>query len=150
AVKWTAGPNAGHPVTSAKLVENDVKGGVTFEATVPWSSFPDAIRVGMRAAFRYHDGDGSTVTGVLGTGIGSVDTPTDLPALPIAAEQAVVEGLLEQKGLAGTKPKIDVYADVAGDDRKERISVFGRFFTICGPGYRKGHQFFWREVAGDI
>ena len=26
----------------------------------------------------------------------------------------------------------------------------GRFFTICGPGYRKGRQFFWREVAGDI
>jgi hypothetical protein len=152
AVKWTAGPNAGQKVPGAKLVENDVKGGVTFEATLPWRSFPEAqsVRVGMRAAFRYHDGDGSTVTGVLGTGNGSVDKPGDLPALPISAEQAVLEGLLEQKGLAGTKPKIDVYADIAGDDRKERISVFGRFFTICGPGYRKGRQFFWREVAGDI
>jgi hypothetical protein len=147
AVKWTAGPSAGQNVAGAKLVENDVKGGVTFEATLPWSSFPDAIRVGMRAAFRYHDSDAAAV---LGTGGGTVDHPQDLPALPIAAEQAVVDGLLEQKGLAGTKPKIDVYADVAGDDRKERISVFGRFFTICGPGYRKGHQFFWRELAGDI
>ncbi len=151
-VKWTAGPNAGQKVAGAKVVENDVKGGVTLEATIPWSSFPEAatVRVGMRAAFRWHDGDGSAVTGVLGTGPGSVEGPTELPALPIAAEQAVLEGLLEQKGLSGTKPKIDMYADVAGDDRKERISVFGRFFTICGPGYRSGRQFFWRELAGEI
>ncbi|MBX3262531.1 MAG: hypothetical protein KF782_22815 [Labilithrix sp.] len=152
AVKWTAGPKAGQKVAGARLVENDVKGGVTFEATIPWSSFPEArtTRVGMRAAFRYHDGDGSSVTGVIGNGAGGVDAPGDLPALPIAAEHAVASGLLEQKGLSGTKPKIDVFADVAGDDHKERISVFGRFFTICGPNYRKGRQFFWREVAGDI
>ena len=148
AVKWISGPNAGQKVTGAKLVENDVKGGVTFEATVPWNSFPEAalMRVGMRATFRYHDDGG----GVLGTGPGGVDKPNDLLALPIPAEAAVVEGLLEQKGLAGTKPHIDVYADIAGDERKERISVFGRFFTICGPGYRGGRQFFWREVVGDI
>lgn len=148
AVKWISGPNAGQKVTGAKLIENDVKGGVTFEATVPWNSFPEAAhtRVGMRAAFRYHDDGG----GILGTGPGGVDKPNDLLALPIPAEAAVVEGLLEQKGLAGTKPSIDVYADIAGDDRKERISVFGKFFTICGPGYRSGKQFFWREVVGDI
>lgn len=149
-VKWTSGPAAGQRVAGAKIVEMDVKGGVTLEATVPWSSFPDAVRVGMRAAFRWHDGDGGSIAGVLGTGPGSYEKPNELPALPIAAEQAVVEGLLEQKGLAGTKPKIDLYADVAGDNRKERVSVFGRFFTICGPGYRKGHQFFWREVEGEI
>ncbi|MFO0737953.1 MAG: hypothetical protein U0270_18820 [Labilithrix sp.] len=148
AVKWISGPNAGQKVTGAKLIENDVKGGVTFEATVPWNSFPEAAhtRVGMRAAFRYHDDGG----GILGTGPGGVDKPNDLLALPIPAEAAVVEGLLEQKGLAGTKPSIDVYADIAGDERKERISVFGKFFTICGPGYRSGKQFFWREVVGDI
>jgi hypothetical protein len=146
AVKWTAGPNAGQPVAGAKLVENDVKGGLTIEATVPWSNFPNAIRVGMRAAFRYHDASGS----VIGTGYGSVEAPTDLPALPIAAEHAVVEGLLEKRGLASTKPKIDLYADVAGNEKKERISVFGPFFVICGPGYRNGRQFFWREVGGEI
>ena len=148
AVKWISGPNAGQKVTGAKLVENDTKGGVTFEATLPWNSFAEAAltRVGIRAAFRYHDDGG----GILGTGPGGVDKPNDLLALPIPAEEAVVEGLLNDKGLAGTKPSIDVYADIAGDDRKERISVFGKFFTICGPGYRGGKQFFWREVAGDI
>jgi hypothetical protein len=146
AVKWTAGPHAGQAVAGAKLVENNVKGGVTIEATIPWSSFPNAIRVGMRAAFRYHDAGGS----VIGTGYGSYDAPTELPALPIAAEHAVVEGLLEKRGLATKKPKIDLYADVAGNEKKERISVFGPFFVICGPGYRSGRQFFWREVAGEI
>ena len=150
AVKWTSGPNAGQKVAGAKVIENDVKGGVTLEATIPWSAFPDAVRVGMRAAFRWHDADGSSETGVIGTSSGSVDRPGELPALPTPAEHAVVEGLLEQKGLANTKPKIDIYADVAGDERKERVSVFGPFFTICGPGYRKGHQFFWRQIAGDI
>ncbi|MBX3234481.1 MAG: hypothetical protein KIT84_44175 [Labilithrix sp.] len=148
AVKWISGPNAGQKVTGAKLVENDVKGGVTFEATVPWSSFAEAAstRVGLRATFRYHDDGG----GVLATGPGGADKPNELLALPIAAEAAVVEGLLQQKGLAGTKPSIDIYADVAGDDRKERISVFGSFITICGPGYRGGKQFFWRELVGEI
>lgn len=148
AVKWISGPNAGQKVTGAKLVENDTKGGVTIEATLPWNSFAEAAltRVGIRATFRYHDDGG----GILATSPGGVDKPNDLLALPIPAEEAVVEGLLNDKGLAGTKPSIDVYADIAGDERKERISVFGKFFTICGPGYRGGKQFFWREVAGDI
>ena len=152
AVKWLAGPNRGQDVAGAKLVENDVKGGFTFEAAIPWSTFAEArtMRVGLRAALRYHDGDGSSVRGVLGTGPGSVDRPGDLPALPTAAEQSVIDGLLAQKNLVGTAPKIDVFADVTGDERKERISVFGKFFTICGPGYRGGRQFFWREVAGEL
>ena len=149
AVKWLAGPNRGQEVSGAKLVENDIKGGVAFEASLPWSTFPEArtMRIGLRAALRYHDGDGH---GVVGTGQGSVEHPGDLPALPTAAEQAVSDGLLAQKNLTGTAPKIDVFADVAGDERKERISVFGKFFTICGPGYRGGRQFFWREVAGEL
>ncbi len=151
AVKWLSGPQRGQEITGAKIVENDSKGGYTFEAAIPWASFPEArtMRVGLRAAFRYHDGDGSGSSGVIGNARAS-EKPGDLPPLPSAAEQAVVDGLLAQKNLAGEPPKIDVYADVAGDDRKERISVFGRFFTICGPGYRGGHQFFWREVGGEI
>jgi len=152
AVKWLAGPSSGQDVAGAKLVESDVKGGVTVEAAIPWATFPEArtMRVGMRAAFRYHAGDGSAIRGVIGTGPGSFERPGELLALPTAAEQAVTDGLLTQKNLAGTAPKIDVFADVAGDERKERISVFGKFFTICGPGYRGGRQFFWREVAGEL
>lgn len=152
AVRWAGGPSRGQDVAGAKLVENDAKAGFTFEASIPWTTFAEArtMRVGLRAAFRYHDGDGNAVRGVVGTGQGTSERPGDLPALPIAAEQAVVDGLLSQKHLAGTAPKIDVFADIAGDERKERISVFGKFFTICGPGYRSGHQFFWREVSGEL
>ncbi|HSO35727.1 MAG TPA: hypothetical protein VLT33_24530, partial [Labilithrix sp.] len=151
-VKWLAGPGKGQEVAGAKIVEADVKGGFVFEAALPWASFAEArtMRVGLRAAFRYHDGDGTSVRGVLGTGPGSVEHPSELPALPTGAEQAVVDGLLGPKNLSGTAPRIDVFADVAGDERKERISVFGKFFTICGPGYRGGKQFFWREVAGEL
>jgi hypothetical protein len=152
AVKWLAGPSRGQEVAGGKVVEMDVKGGVSIEAAIPWSTFPEArtMRVGLRAALRYHDGDGSRVRGVIGTGQGTVDHPSDLPALPTAAEQSVIDGLLAQKNLVGTAPKIDVFADLTGDERKERISVFGKFFTICGPGYRGGRQFFWREVAGEL
>lgn len=151
-VRWLAGPSKGQEISGARLVESDVKGGVVFESAIPWSSFPEArtMRVGLRAAFRYHDGDGSSIRGVLGTGQGSVEHAGDLAALPTTAEQAVVDGLLGPKNLTGTAPKIDVFADLAGDERKERISVFGKFFTICGPGYRNGKQFFWREVAGEL
>lgn len=148
-VKWLSGGSKGETVAGARIVEADVKGGYSFEAAIPWSSFPEArtMRVGLRGAFRYHDADGHAV---LGTGPGNAEHAGNLPALPTAAEQAVVDGLLAPKNLAGETPKIDVFADVAGDERKERISVFGRFFTICGPGYRGGKQFFWREVAGDL
>ena len=151
-VRWLAGPSKGQEISGAKIVESDVKGGLVFEAAIPWSSFAEArtMRVGLRAAFRYHDGDGSSIRGVLGTGQGSVEHAGDLAALPTTAEQAVVDGLLGPKNLSGTAPKIDVFADLTGDDRKERISVFGKFFTICGPGYRNGKQFFWREVAGEL
>ena len=148
-MRWLAGPSSGQPIAGAKIVENDDKGGFLFEAAIPWSSFAEArtMRVGLRAAFRYHNAGGA---GVIGTGGGSVDHPNDLAALPGPAEQAVVEGLLGPKNLAGTAPHIDVFADVSGDERKERISVFGKFFTICGPGYRGGKQFFWREVQGEL
>ncbi len=148
AVKWMSGPQKGQDVAGAKIVESDAKTGYVFEAAIPWASFAEArtMRVGLRAAFRYHDGDG----GVIGNGHGSVEKPSELPPLPSAAEQSVVDGLLAQKNLASEPPKIDVFADVSGDERKERVSVFGKFFTICGPGYRGGHQFFWREVSGDI
>jgi hypothetical protein len=151
AVKWLSGPNKGQDLSGTKIVENDQKNGYVFEASIPWASFAEArtMRVGLRAAFRYVSVDGS-VKGILATGGGSADKPNELAALPTAPEQAVADGLLKQKNLDHEKPHIDIYADLAGDERKERISVFGKFFTICGPGYRSGHQFFWRDSGAEI
>jgi hypothetical protein len=152
AVKWKSGPHKGQDVAGAKIVESDTSGGYTFEAAIPWSSFPEArlLRVGLRGALRYHDADAGGVHGVLATGAGEADKPSELAPLPTAPEQSIVEGLLAQQNLDHTAPRIDVFADVTGDEQKERISVFGKFFTICGPRYRGGHQFFWRAVAGEL
>ena len=153
AVRYLSGPQKGRDVPGSKVVEAPVgKTGLTFEAQIPWATFAEArtMRVGLRAALRYHDGDAKTERGVLATSGGGESSPTDLAALPTAAERAVVEGLLEPKGIANAVPKIELFADVAGDAMKERISVFDKYFTVCGPGYRGGKQFFFRELQGEL
>lgn len=152
AVQWLSGPNKGRAVAGARIVEDDTKDGYVFEASLPWSTFPEArtLLVGLRGAVRYEDGDGSRTLGVLATGPGSAAKPSALPSLPTASERAVAEGLLVPKGLTATPPKVDVFADVAGDERKERVRVFGDYLTICGPGYRDGTQFFWKQIGGEL
>lgn len=151
-VRYATGPLKGRPVPSAKVVEAPQERGLTFEAVVPWATFAEAstVRVGLRAALRYHDGDGAAELGVLATGPGGEAAPTELPALPTAAERAVVEGLLEPNGLSKAVPKIDLIVDITGDAMKERVSVFDRYVTVCGPGYRGGKQFFYRQLAGEV
>lgn len=152
AVQWVSGPNKGQGVAGARIVEDDTKDGYVFEASLPWSTFPESrtLLVGLRGALRYEDGDGSRTLGVLATGPGSAAKPNALPALPTASERAVAEGLLVPKNLSTTAPKVDVFADVAGDERKERVRVFGDYLTICGPGYRDGTQFFWKQIGGEL
>jgi len=153
AVRFLSGPQKGRDVPGAKVVEAPVgKTGLTFEAAIPWATFPEArtMRVGLRASLRYHDGDGKAERGVLATSPGGEASPNELAALPTAAERAVVEGLLEPKGIANAVPKIELFADVTGDAMKERISVFDKYFTVCGPGYRGGKQFFYRELPGEL
>jgi len=153
AVKFASGPQKGHDVPGAKVVEAPSgKTGLTFEAAIPWTTFAEArtVRVGLRASLRYHEGDGKAERGVLATSPGGEGAANDLASLPTAAERAVVEGLLEPKGLSKEVPKIELIADVAGDAMKERISVFDKYFTVCGPGYRGGKQFFYRELSGEL
>ena len=146
-VKYASGAQKGRDVVGAKIVEAPAKGGYTFEAVVPWSTFTEArlVRVGMRGVVRYVDGSGA----VLATGPGDGSSPSTLPALLTESEQAILEGLLQPKGLP-TTPKIDIYADVAGTPMKERISLYGSYLTVCGPGYRGGKEYFVRDVAAEV
>jgi hypothetical protein len=143
-VKFGSGSQKGHDVPGAKIVEAPAKGGYTFEAVVPWATFSEArlVRVGMRGVMRYANGS-STVA----TGNGDASSASSLPALPTEPEQSLIEGLLTPKNLGD--PKIDIYADIAGDAMKERISVYGHFLTVCGPGYRHGKEYFVRDLAAD-
>src|SRR5208282_6079995 len=104
-------------VPGAKIVEAPTTKGYTFEASIPWATFPEArtLRVGLRGALRYYDSDGSaSARNVIATGAGDVSSPSSLPPLLTEAEQAMLEGLLVPKGLAATPPKVELYADVVG------------------------------------
>ncbi len=152
AVRFLAGPQKGEDVPGAKIVEAPTQGGYTIEATIPWATFPEAatLRVGLRGVLRSQDAEAGGVKHVVATGPGEHATPASLPALPTEPEQAVVEGLLAPKGLSKEAPHVDLFVDVAGDAMKERVSVFGRYFTVCGPSYRGGKQFFFRDLGADL
>lgn len=138
----------GQAVAGAKIVEAPSDGGLTFEAVIPWSTFPEAarLRVGLRGILRYADATGAIVA----TGNGDASDPKRLPSLPTEAEQGLIEGLVQPKGLAHDVPKYELFADVAGDAQKERITVWGSYFTICGPGYRDGREFFFRDLGAEL
>ncbi len=135
------------PVEGASLAERSQKGVISLEATIPWSAFREAdrVRVGLRANVRWHHGDS-----YVGLGTGDAGHPEELEDLLTSPEQAWFDDLLMAQGLQPKAPRIDVFANVAGDSRFERISVFGSFVTICGPGFRNGKQFFWRKVEGEV
>ena len=151
-VRFASGARRGREVAGAKIVEAPTPGGYSFEASIPWSTFPEAhtTRVGLRGAVRYFDSDGgNAVRAVIATSDGDAQHPSDLPAIPTESEAGMIEGLLIPKGLLGTTPKFDLVADVAGDAMKERITVFDRFITICGPHYH-GQQYFFRDLGADL
>jgi hypothetical protein len=138
------------PVPGAKLVEAPATGGYTFEAVVPWSAFPEArtIRVGLRAVARYVKKSGGLR--ILATGPGDARHPEALPPFPLEAEQSLDDGLLNDRGLKGHAPSFDVLADVAGDAMKERIQVWGNVLTVCGPAYRGGKDYFFRDLGAPV
>ncbi|MBP9112290.1 MAG: hypothetical protein KBF88_05745 [Polyangiaceae bacterium] len=133
-------------VAGASIVEAPTKTGATFEAKIPWSTFPEArtTRIGLRGALRYYDG-----SAVLATGPGDTTSTESLSRLPTESELALREGLLEPRGLTD-KPDMDLYSDVRGDAQKERVSIYKRLLTISGPGYRNGREYFFRDLGADV
>jgi hypothetical protein len=151
-VKFGAFGKKGEEVPGAKIVEAPVQGGLSFEAVIPWSTFSEArtMRVGLRGAARYVDYDGKALVATVATGPGDASHAAQLPSLPTEPEQAVLDNLLALKGIQNEVPKIDLYADVVGDAMKERISVFGKLLTVCGPTYRDGKQFYYRDLGAEL
>ncbi len=146
-VRMLSGGGTGKDVPGAKIVEAPSTSGITFEAMVPLATFPEtrSVRVGLRASARYYAHE----KGILATGRGDVKDPTSLPSLPTESEQSILDALLTPRGLADKPPSFDVYADVTGDAQKERLSVYGRYFVVCGGAYRKGTEFFYKDLGGE-
>jgi hypothetical protein len=145
-VLFAGGSKKGQPVSGAKIVEAPRTPGLSIEAILPWATFPEArtARVGLRGVLNYFDAGANVI---LSTGPGDLEHTAQLPALPTEPEQALIEGLLEPRGLTARAPKVDLYADVSGDPMKERVSVFDNFFTIVGHNYRAGKEFFFRDLG---
>jgi hypothetical protein len=152
-VRFASGARRGHDVPGARIIEAPAAAGYTFEVEIPWSAFPEGhtTRVGLRGSVRYIDSDGpNSVRAVVASGDGDAAHAASLAPILTEPEQAVVEGLLVPKGLLGAAPRFDLVADVAGDAMKERITVYDQFLVICGPHYRAGTQFFFRDLGGEL
>lgn len=145
----TAKTKDGSPVSGAKVIEAPRAGGWTLEASVPWSTFPQArlIRIGLRGAVFVHDADsGQTVRNIVGSAPSSAYV--SLPSIATETEQALADGLLRDKGIKGA-PRHNMTADVAGDAMKERVLVFDRYLVVLGPNFRKGTEYYWSDLGVD-
>jgi hypothetical protein len=136
----------GAEIAHSKIVEAPASNGYSFEASFPWTVLPDArnVRVGLRGVCRYHDASGT----ILATGSGDASSPAQLPVLPTSPELALYEGLLGPRGYG--VPKVELYADIAGDAQKERVAVYGRTLTVVGAGYRGGKEYFYRDLGAEL
>ena len=131
----------GQRLSGAQLVEAPEAGGLTFEAEIPWRTFPEAAktRVGLRAGVAWTDA-------VASNRIGSVTATTpgkegkELPQLLTEPEQALYDGLVRAQSL-GTEPAREIFADLAGDSLLERVALYDHFLTIVGPHFRGGKEF---------
>ena len=153
AVRFVGGAHKGQDVPGAKIIEAPSSSGYTFEATIPWSAFAEAstTRIGLRGVARYYGADapGSLVS-IVATGPGDFTTPQSLPPLPTDSEQAMIEQLLLPKGLAAKAPLFDAVADVAGSAMLERVTVYGKYLTICGSNYLGGTKFYFKDLGGQF
>jgi hypothetical protein len=137
----------GGAVAGAKIVEAPSGAGISFEATVPWRSIPEArvTRVGIHGLATYVDGDGT-----VSTGPGDAQHPHDMPWVPSEPELALIEQVLTNKGLTKRAPDAELVADLTGDGRRERVAVWGTTLTICGDAYLGGTAFFVRDLGGEL
>lgn len=133
----------GKVISEAKIVEAPRENGLTLEAKLPWSAFPEAktTRIGLRGAVLYHDADGSS-TVVIGT---SKHQGKALPSLTIQGEYALHQALIAPKGLS-KNPAREAFGNLVGDRMKERVAVYDRYLTVTGYGYRGGTEFFYQDL----
>jgi hypothetical protein len=130
----------GAEVAGSKIIEAPAKDGYTFEANLPWSALPDSrnLRVGLRGNCSYREASGATLS-----------TSAGLAALPTSPELSLYEGLLGPNGF-NAPPRVEMYADVAGDAQKEHIAVYDKYVTIVGAGYRGGKEYFFRNMGAEL
>ena len=130
-------------ISGAKIVEAPSRGGYVFEASIPWRAFPDArwVRVGLRGALRYS----AAGRGIIAT---SNSRGKAMPRVLLDAEYAIDTGLVQARNLRA-EPKFEVFGNVSGSGTWESVAVYDKYLTIAGSQYRRGNQFFFRDLAVD-
>jgi hypothetical protein len=137
----------GAAINGAKLVEAPTDKGLSVEAQIPWTAFPDAARtrVGLRATITYSDADSSAgVKSVIGTS--QARSGRGMPPLLLANEQGLEESIIRAKGLPPS-PAREAYGNVAGDSMVERVAVWGGNLVIIGPHFRGGKEFYFADLG---
>lgn len=137
----------GASVNQAKLVEAPTQKGLSVEAQIPWTAFPEAAhtRVGLRASISYTDVDASgDVSAVIGTS--QAKAGKALPPLLLANEQGLQESIIKAKGLPAT-PAREVFGNVSGDSMIERVAVWGGNLVVIGPHFRGGKEYYFADLG---
>lgn len=137
---------SGATVKGAQIVEAPKGGGYTFEASIPWSTFPEAsrTRTGLRALVRFHDHDAKGPSHVVASSRAS--SPGTLPVLLTEPEQSLKEGLLRKYALSDV-PAYEALANLAGDAMNERVLVHDRWLVVLGPRFRQGKEYFFADLG---
>jgi hypothetical protein len=139
----------GSAVSQSKIVEAPTDKGLSVEAQIPWSAFPEAARtrVGLRATITYADADAAgNVKAVIGTS--QARSGNGMPPLLMANEQGLEESIIRAKGLP-PKPARDAYGNVSGDSMVERVAVWGGNLVVIGPHFRGGKEFYFADLGVD-
>jgi hypothetical protein len=137
----------GASVNGSKIVEAPTDKGLSVEAQIPWTAFPEAARtrVGLRATITYADADAAgSVKAVIGTS--QARSGKAMPALLLANEQGLEESIIRAKGLP-LSPAREAFANVSGDSMVERVAVWGGNLVIIGPHFRGGKEFYFADLG---
>lgn len=134
-------------VPGAQIVEAPTDGGLSFEAKIPWSVFPEAkkVRSGLRGALRYVNVDPGGKKTIVGT---SKASGSNLPPLTIEAEYGLHQALIRPKGL-NAKPDKQLVGNLVGDSMKETVFLFERYMAVTGWNYRGGSEFYYQDLKVD-
>jgi len=141
----------GAPVAQSKIVEApmDKAAGLSVEAQIPWTAFPEAARtrVGLHATVTYTDADSpGSVKAVIGTS--GARAGKAMPPLLLANEQGLEESIIRAKGLPAS-PAREAYGNVSGDSMVERVAVWGGNLVIIGPHFRGGKEYYFADLGVD-
>jgi hypothetical protein len=137
----------GASVNGAKIVEAPTDKGLSVEAQIPWTAFPEAARtrIGLRATITYADADAAgNVKAIIGTS--QARSGKAMPPLLMANEQGLQESIIQAKGLPPS-PAREAFGNVSGDSMVERVAVWGGNLVIIGPHFRGGKEFYFADLG---